>query len=65
MVANGRTDENPLSHLKRLNANADIRHKRRALTIQELCHLIETAIKGPKHHKMTGKERAVLYVLAT
>ena len=64
MVADGRTDENPLSHIKRLNANADKRHERRALAIEELCHLIETTIKGPKHHKMTGQERAVLYVLA-
>ncbi|MHC4546565.1 MAG: site-specific integrase [Planctomycetota bacterium] len=64
MVADGRTDENPLSHLKGLNTNVDIRHKRRALTVEELCHLIETTIKDPKHHKMTGKERAVLYVLA-
>jgi integrase len=64
MVADGRTDENPLSHIKRLNANTDKRHERRALTIEELCHLIETTIKGPKHHKMTGEERALLYVLA-
>jgi len=64
MVADNRNAENPLAYLKGQNPKTDIRHPRRALTIDELTKLLKTTIKGRKHHNMTGKERAMLYKLA-
>ncbi len=64
LVADNRTNENPLAYLQGQNPNTDIRHPRRALTTDELNRLLETTTKGPKHHCMTGKERVMLYTLA-
>lgn len=64
LVSDGRTGENPLAYLRGLNPNTDIRRKRRALTTDELDRLISTTSNGPLHHRLTGKERAMLYTLA-
>ena len=64
LVADGRMPENPLEYLKGLNPKTDIRRERRALTLEEAHQLIEVTSKGPKDSGMTGKERAMLYVLA-
>jgi site-specific recombinase XerD len=64
LVADRRMAENPLAYLKGQNPQTDIRHPRRALTVEELTRLIETTAKSPKDHKMSGRERATLYKLA-
>ncbi len=64
MVADYRVSENTLAYLKGQNPKTDIRHPRRALTINELTKLLETTAKGMRHHKMTAKERVMLYKLA-
>jgi integrase len=64
LVADGRTSENPLAYPQGQNPQTDIRHPRRALTLDELTKLLEIAAKGRKHHNMTGKTRAMLYKLA-
>ena len=64
MVADRRMPDNPLAYLSGLNAKTDRRHDRRALSAEESEKLIEAAAKGKKHHKMTGKERVKLYLLA-
>jgi site-specific recombinase XerC len=64
LVADRRIADNPLAYLSGLNIKTDRRHDRRALNAQELAKLIETTAKGKTHHKMNGKERALLYVLA-
>jgi len=64
LVADNRTAENPLAYLKGLNTQADIRRKRRALTVDELNQLIETTTKQAEYHGLTGRERAMLYTLA-
>jgi len=64
LVTDNRTAENPLAYLKGQNPNTDIRHARRALSVDELDRLIRTTAKGQKHSGMTGKERAKLYTLA-
>lgn len=64
MESDSRMGENPLKHLNGVNVQTEIKHKRRALTTEELNKLIETTMKGPDHHGMTGKERAMLYILA-
>ncbi len=64
LVADNRTAENPLAYLKGQNPKTDIRHARRALSVDELEQLIRATARGPKHSGMTGKERAMLYTIA-
>ena len=56
--------DNPLAYLSGLNVKTDRRHDRRALTVEELETLIKTTNTGKTHHKLTGKGRAMLYLLA-
>ena len=64
LVADRRTDDNPLAHLKGQNVKLDRRHDRRALELEELQRLIEATVAGPQHHRMTGPDRAMLYKMA-
>jgi len=64
MVQDRRTNENPLIHLKALNAKVDRRHERRALSVDELRLLLEKTEGQPNRFNMTGSERAMLYRLA-
>ncbi|MHC4867775.1 MAG: tyrosine-type recombinase/integrase [Planctomycetota bacterium] len=63
LVADRRMADNPLAYLSGLNAKIDRRHDRRALSAEELTRLIDTTDKSRTHHKMTGRERALLYLL--
>jgi len=60
----GKASKSPIAYLKGLNVETDRRHDRRALTTEEVKKLLETAQKGPFHHKMSGPERRLLYLLA-
>jgi len=64
MVRDRRCHENPLAHLQGVNAGADKRHERRALSVDELRWLLETTAAGPEQHGMSGEARATLYRLA-
>ena len=64
MVADGRTGENPLAYLKGQNPKKDIRHARRALTLEEINAVLTVTLAGRKHHNLTGKQRYMLYLLA-
>jgi len=64
LVADNRTDENPLAYLSGQNPKTDIRHPRRALTADELNSLFDTLIENPVFNFIGGKERAMLYMLA-
>jgi len=64
LVADNRTAESSLAYLSGQNPKTDIRHARRALDADELERLITSTLKGQKHSGMTGKERAMLYMLA-
>ena len=64
MVKERRISESPVSHLSSLNANADRRKERRNLTPEELTRLLEQTAKGPRHHKLSGQDRAMLYRVA-
>ena len=64
MVREGRASKSPIDHLSQLNVKTDQRHKRRALTADEIDDLLTAARKGPKIHGMEGKDRAMLYLLA-
>ena len=64
LVGEKRMVENPLVRLKKQNAKVDRRRERRALTPEELSHLLEAAEAGGIVHGMTGHVRALLYLLA-
>ncbi|MBI4583983.1 MAG: hypothetical protein HY717_08170 [Planctomycetes bacterium] len=60
LYRNRRIAENPLSHLDGLNPELDIRHRRRALSEEELAALIEAARTGPVVEGLSGEDRAML-----
>jgi integrase len=64
MVKDRRATENPVSHLDGLNVKTDRRRDRRALTVDELVKMLDTAQQGSDRHGMTGPERETLYRLA-
>jgi integrase len=61
MVVSRRASESPVAHLKKLNPDTDLRHKRRALTARELKVLIATTAQEPARWGMTGPQRSLLY----
>jgi len=64
MVRDGRTDRNPLIHLSGMNAKVDVRRERRPLPPDEFGLFLEAARKGKSRRKLTGVDRAMLYLLA-
>ena len=65
LVKDGRSCENRLTHLSRLNADVDIRRERRALDQTEFAKLLAVTIKSPIVYRgLTGVDRAVLYLIA-
>ena len=64
MVRDGRAAGNPLAHVRGLNAELDIRRKRRCLEADEFSRLVAAAASGPPIQEVTGPDRAMLYVLA-
>ena len=66
LVKDRRSPENPFAHLSRLNARVDVRHERRALSIDDLSRLISTVEKSQEAYRgLDGTTRAMLYRLAT
>ena len=55
---------NPVAYLQALNPKPDVRRRRRALTADEFSALVHEAASGPPIQKMTGPDRAMLYILA-
>jgi len=64
MFRNERLRTDPMMQVPKLNAKADRRRCRRALSDEELAWLIAAARKAPTFQSMTGPERAMLYRLA-
>ncbi len=64
LVRDRRTPSDPLAHLSKLNADADRRHGRRALSAEEFARLIAAAESGPAIESIPGPDRAMMYVLA-
>jgi integrase len=64
MIEQGRAGESPIRHLKGLNIKLDLRHNRRALTVNEFRRLRETTTAQPERFGMAGPERALLYRFA-
>lgn len=64
MTDSGRADRFPLTRLRKLNAQADRKHPRRALTADEVRRLLAAAEAGKRRFHVAGPERALLYRLA-
>ena len=64
LVRDGRTPLDPLAHLSQLNVLTDRRHNRRALSAEEFNRLVDAAGAGKHIQGISGRDRAMLYVLA-
>jgi integrase len=64
MVRDGRAASNPVSHISGLNAELDVRRKRRALEPEEFSRFVEAAASRPPIKGVSGHNRAMLYVLS-
>ena len=64
MVQDRRAGESPVAHLRTLNAAADQRRTRRALTHKEIRALLAATAKAGRIAKMSGTDRAMLYRVA-
>jgi integrase len=60
----GRLRDNPMRGVAGYNAEEDVRHPRRSLTVGELALLIATAEAGPELFNMPGPLRAMAYRVA-
>jgi len=64
LVKARRTPENPFRHIPKVNADADIRHQRRPLIVEEYARLVDAARSGGVFRGLPGTDRAALYVIA-
>ena len=64
LVKDHRTNVNPLVHLKRINAEADIRRVRRVLSEEEFRRFLVATMNGETINGISGPDRAMLYTLA-
>jgi integrase/recombinase XerD len=64
-VTHERLFRNPVASLKRVTIETDRRHDRRAITDEEFQRLIAAAEQGTEIEGMAGRDRAMLYLLAT
>lgn len=65
LVKNNRIGVSPFTNIEKVNAQTDVRRKRRALTSKEFKRLIAATEKNPKSVQCyTGPERALIYKFA-
>ena len=64
MVREGRATGSPIAHLRGLNARADKRRNRRALTLAETRRVLQATREGPTVRGMAGTDREMLYRVA-
>ena len=64
MVTDRRAQENPITHLKPLNASTAPSRERRPLEVGEMQRLLEATKRASERFGMTGPERAMLYRVA-
>jgi len=64
LVKTDRAAANPFRHLVKLNVEADVRHARRALAVDEFDRLLAAARAGGDFRGLTGDDRAMLYLAA-
>ncbi len=64
LVRTNRATESPFRHMGRLNVEVDVRHQRRPLSADEFTRLLVAARTGGVFRRLSGADRAVLYLVA-
>jgi len=64
LVRDRRTKDDALAHLAGFNVASDRRHRRRALSDDEIERLVTAAEKAPAFRLMSGPDRALVYAFA-
>jgi len=65
LVRSRRWPQNPFAHLPKLNADTDDRRERRALSGNELAHLIKSTRGSEDEFRgLSGRDRSILYLTA-
>jgi integrase len=64
LVKDRRASDDPLAHVAMLNVSVDRRHDRRPFSDVELATVLKAANEGPAVRRMSGPDRAMLYVVA-
>ena len=64
LVKDRRNHDDALAYLSTMNAETDRRRLRRPLSQEELERLVQSTRKGPQRWKLSGEERALLYIVA-
>ena len=64
MMHERRATSSPVEYLDAMNARADIRVQRRALSAVDMRSLLDAARAGPERYGISGIDRALLYELA-
>jgi integrase len=64
LVRDRRTNVDPLIHLSTMNADTDVRHRRRALREDAFQGFIEATAAGRPFRGLAGADRLVIYTLA-
>src|SRR4029450_3860666 len=65
MERSRRLEGNPLGHVDGVNPRTDVRLERRGLSAEELGRLFAVAEKGPEFRHVSGRDRSMLYMLAS
>ncbi len=64
LVRTRRRASNPFANLQTMNVEVDRRHRRRALSYEELAALVAAAREAGSIENISGPDRAMMYVLA-
>jgi integrase len=64
MIRDGRASYNPLAGLSTVNADVDVRVKRRVLSLKDLQALLTKTATEPERYGLTGPQRVLVYRLA-
>jgi integrase len=65
LVVTNRMNRNPVVGVERLNAEVEVRHRRRSLTPEEMAQLVDSAAKsGKKVQQYSGELRSKLYLFS-
>jgi len=65
LVRDRRTNDDRLAHISKMNTELDRRRIRRPLSMEEFGRLIEATEAGPEIQRVTGPDRAILYIIGT
>ena len=64
LVRDGRTADDRLAHLSRINADTDIRRERRQISPEDFSRLLITTVGNGERCNLSGKARSMLYLTA-